>query len=86
MLHVVTLPDLFLVMGRRDTADHDRVLALLRELELPTLDLYPDFITHPAPLSLFPYQEGRHLVETRGLHYSRHGHRLVAARVLQALV
>ena len=84
-LHFVFLPDLPLAIGEADPADHDRVLALAADLGLATLDLLPDFKNHPAPRSLFPYQEGRHLVETRGLHYGPEGHRLVAWRVINII-
>jgi hypothetical protein len=81
-LHFVYLPDLSSVVGDRNPVDHDRVLALAADLKLPTIDLLPEFRNHSAPLSLFPYEEGRHLVRTRGLHYNAQGHRLVASRVL----
>jgi hypothetical protein len=72
------------VIGDRDPADHERVLALAADLGLPTIDMLPEFRRHPDPLSLFPYEEGRHLVKTRGLHCNAQGHRLVAIRVLDA--
>jgi hypothetical protein len=84
-LHFVYLPDLPLVMGESTPANHDRVLALAAELGLDVLDLFPDFEKHPSPLSLFPYEEGRHLVRTHGLHYNADGHRLVARRVIETL-
>lgn len=84
-LHFVYLPDLPLVDGESDPANHDRVLALAAEVGLDTIDLFPDFRKHPSPRSLFPYEEGRHLVRTRGLHYNADGHRLVAGRVIETL-
>ena len=71
------------MIGDRDPADHERVLALAADLGLPTIDLLPEFRRHPDPLSLFPFKQ-RHLVKTRGLHYNAQGHRPVAIRVLDA--
>jgi hypothetical protein len=84
-LHFVYLPDLSAAIGEADPADHHRVLALAADLGLNIVDLLPDFKNHPAPRSLFPYEEGRHLVETRGLHYGPEGHRLVARRITQVI-
>jgi len=84
-LHFVYLPDLPLIDGEISPANHDRVLALAAELGLDIIDLFPDFQKHPSPRSLFPYEEGRHLVRTLGLHYNSDGHRLVARRVLETL-
>ena len=84
-LHFVYLPDFFDVIGERDPASHDRVLALAADLGLPIIDLLPDFAKHPSPRSLFPYEEGRHLVRTRGLHYNAAGHRLVAQRIIDVI-
>jgi hypothetical protein len=84
-LHFVYLPDLPLVVGESNRANHDRVLALAAELGLDIVDLLPDFEKHPSPRSLFPYEEGRHLVRTLGLHYNSDGHRLVARRVIETL-
>ena len=84
-LHFVYLPDLPLVDREISPANHDRVLALAAEVGLDIIDLFPDFQKHPSPHSLFPYEEGRHLVRTLGLHYNADGHRLVARRVLETL-
>jgi hypothetical protein len=84
-LHFVYLPDLPLVIGESDAANHDRVLVLAADLGLDIIDLLPDFEKHSSPRSLFPYEEGRHLVRTRGLHYNADGHRLVARRVIENL-
>jgi hypothetical protein len=84
-LHFVYLPDLQSVIGDVASADHDRVLALAADLGLPTIDMLPVFRTHPNPLSLFPYEEGRHLVKTQGLHYNAQGHRLVGIRIVDAI-
>jgi len=81
----VYLPDLPLVLGEGSPVNHDRVLALAGELGLDTIDLFPDFEKHPYRRSLFPYEEGRHLVRTLGLHYNADGHRLVARRVIETL-
>jgi lysophospholipase L1-like esterase len=85
LLHFVYLPDLPLVIGEHSPANHDRALALAAELGLDIIDLFPDFEKHPSPRSLFPYEEGRHLVRTLGLHYNADGHRLVARRVSETL-
>jgi len=84
-LHFVYLPDLPLVVGERNPANHDRVLALAAELGLDIIDLFPDFEKYPSPRSLFPYEEGRHLVRTLGVHYNADGHLLVARRVIETL-
>ncbi|HEU5255988.1 MAG TPA: hypothetical protein VFU28_08365 [Vicinamibacterales bacterium] len=84
-LHFVYLPDLPLVVGESNPANHDRVLGVTAELGLDVVDLLPDFEKHSSPRSLFPYEEGRHLVRTLGLHYNAAGHRLVARRVLETL-
>ena len=84
-LHFVYLPDFFLAIGERDPVSHDRVLALAADLGLPIIDLLPDFAKHPSPRSLFPSEEGRHLVRTRGVHYSAAGHRLVAQRIIDVM-
>ena len=84
-LHFVYLPDLPSVVSKRDGAYRTRVLALAADLGLGMIDLTPDFKNHPSPLSLFPYEEGRHLVTTSGLHYNAEGHRIVARRILDRL-
>ncbi len=85
VLHFVYLPQVASVMADRDPPYHERVLALAADLGLPTVDLTPDFRGHPNPLSLFPSDEGRHLLKTRGLHYNADGHRLVGRRIIDAL-
>ena len=84
-LHFVYLPDFFRVIGEGDPTNHDRVLALAADLGLPIIDLLPDFAKHPSPRSLFPYEEARHLVRTRGVHYNAAGHRLVAQRIIDVM-
>jgi hypothetical protein len=83
--HFVYLPDLPSVLGEGDSAAHDRVIRLAAGLGLSIIDLSANFKNHSSPLSLFPYEEGRHLVKRVGLHYNRNGHRLVADRILQAV-
>ncbi|MCS6926682.1 MAG: hypothetical protein NZ578_12350 [Candidatus Binatia bacterium] len=57
--------------------NRERVLTVVKELELPFTDLHPIFQAHPDPLSLFPFRvEG---------HYTEEGHRLVAEEVLRTL-
>jgi hypothetical protein len=84
-LHFVYLPDFAAVVDGEEPRDHDRVLALAAELGLEVIDLLTDFRTAPSPIALYPYEEGRHLVVARGLHYGRLGHALVAERVLAVL-
>ncbi len=57
--------------------DHDSVLSITRELGIRTIDLYPAFLSHPDPLSLFPFR--------RRNHYNAAGYRLVADHVLRVL-
>ena len=58
--------------------DHrDEVLALVRTLDIPVIDVDPVFQAHGDPLALFPF---------RGVgHYTDTGHRLVAEAVLRQL-
>jgi hypothetical protein len=55
----------------------DEVLALVRGLDIPVIDIDPVFQAHGDPLALFPF---------RGVgHYTDPGHRLVAEAVLRQL-
>jgi hypothetical protein len=55
----------------------DDVLALVRRLGIPVIDIDPVFQAHGDPLALFPF---------RGVgHYTEEGHRLVADEVLRHL-
>jgi hypothetical protein len=54
-----------------------KVLALVRTLGIPIIDLYPVFQGHSDPLSLFPFRENGH--------YNENGHRLVGEEILRTL-
>jgi hypothetical protein len=54
-----------------------RVLAYVKSLGLPIIDLHPAFQAQSDPLSLFPFRETGH--------YNEKGHRLVAEEVLKAI-
>lgn len=58
-------------------AVRDEVLASVRRLGIPIIDMVPVFEAHGDPLSLFPFH--------RPGHYTATGHRLVAESVLDAL-
>jgi hypothetical protein len=55
----------------------DEVLALVRALGIPIIDIHRAFEAHGDPLSLFPFR--------RPGHYNEIGHRLVAEEVLKTL-
>ena len=59
-------------------AEREAVLALARELGLPTVDLVPAFSARPDPLDLFNLAH-------KPSHYNPAGHALVAARVVEYL-
>jgi hypothetical protein len=57
--------------------DRGQVLALVKALGLPLIDLHPAFAAQSDPLALFPFRlEG---------HYNAKGHRLVAEEVLRSI-
>ena len=57
--------------------NRDRVLRLVKELNLPFIDLHPVFAKLPDPVGLFPFRQANH--------YSSEGHRLVGEEVLRVL-
>lgn len=57
--------------------DRDRVLRIVRELNLPLIDLHHTFEAQADPLNLFPFR--------RNGHYNENGHRVVAEEVLKFL-
>lgn len=56
---------------------HDSVLGVARELEIPTIDLLPAFQAQSDPMALFPFRGPGH--------YTEDGHRLVAEEVLKVI-
>jgi hypothetical protein len=54
-----------------------RVLALVKTLDIPIINIHPVFQSHNDPLSLFPFRENGH--------YNEHGHRLVGEEILRIL-
>ena len=57
--------------------DRDTVLNIVKEHQMPLIDLHSTFAKHPDPLSLFPTR--------RYAHYTVAGHQLVAEEVLRHL-
>jgi len=57
--------------------DREQVLRIVRELDLPLIDLHHTFAAQADPLNLFPFRR-------RG-HYNENGHRVVAEEVLKYL-
>jgi len=57
--------------------DRDNVLGIVRWLKLHVMDMHEVFVTHPDPLSLFPFR--------RYAHYNEAGHKLVGEEVLRQL-
>jgi hypothetical protein len=58
-------------------ADHDQVVAVVKDVGLEIIDLDPVFRSHPDPLSLFPYR--------KAFHYNAAGYSIVADTVLKRL-
>ena len=57
--------------------NRDRVLRLVKDLNLPLIDLHPVFSQQPDSLEMFPFR--------RDGHYNSDGHRLVGEEVLRVL-
>ena len=57
--------------------DRDVVLRMVKEMDIPIVDIHEAFAKHPDPLSLFPSR--------RHAHYNVEGHHLVAQEVLKRL-
>ncbi len=55
----------------------DRVLAFVRGLGLPIIDIHDVFQAHSDPLALFPFHQR--------LHYNEEGNHLIAEEVLRAI-
>ena len=58
---------------RNDT--RHRVFSVVKELDIPLIDLHAAFQSHADPLDLFPFR--------RMYHYNEKGHQLVSDVVLQ---
>lgn len=78
-LYVVYLPawSRYANVPDRGIEQRETVLALVKNLGIPTIDLHPAFQAHGDPLSLFPFRKNGH--------YNENGHRIVAAEVLKAI-
>jgi hypothetical protein len=78
-LCVVYLPSWVRYEHRHDQmqSERERVLRMVRALNIPLFDAEPAFDEQADPLSLFPFR-------TFG-HYNEHGHALVAEALLDAL-
>ncbi len=55
----------------------ERVLAIVKTLGIPTIDIHPAFQAQNNPLSLFPFRKNGH--------YNENGHQIVAAEVLNGI-
>ena len=78
--YFVYLPDWTRYTGKKLRANpvhRDRVLAVVDDLAIPTIDLHPAFEAHADPLSLFPFR-------IRG-HYSSEGFELVTKELRSIL-
>jgi hypothetical protein len=78
MLYFVYLPAWQRYIGAlSDSEDHDAIVALVRGLNIPVIDMHGAFQAQGDPLRLFPSgQQG---------HYNEEGHRLVAETVQRHL-
>ena len=78
MLYFVYLPAWQRYASPQSASDHrDAVLALVRGLNIPIIDINEAFQAHGDPLRLFPFRQLGH--------YNDEGHRLVAETVLRYL-
>lgn len=78
MLYFVYLPAWQRYSGAdASIVDRDAILALVRGLNIPVIDIHRVFQAHGDPLSLFPFR--------RQGHYNEEGHRVVADAVLRRL-
>ena len=76
MLYFVYLPAYERYIAPPSAGDNrDAILALIRGLNIPIIDIHEAFQAHGNPLRLFPFGQ-------RG-HYNEEGHRLVAETVLR---
>lgn len=63
--------------ARDGDKERTNILALVRSLGIPIIDLVPAFQAHGDPLSLFPFR--------RFYHYNERGHQLVAEELLRII-
>jgi hypothetical protein len=78
MLYFVYLPAWQRYASPQSTSDHrDAILALVRGLKIPIIDIHEAFQAHGDPLRFFPFRQLGH--------YNDEGHRLVAETVLRYL-
>jgi hypothetical protein len=75
-LFIVYLPSLRSILGGIAPPHRSRVLKIIEALNIPLIDLYPDFVNHEDKLSLLPRMH---------LHYSEKGNRLIAGKIIAAL-
>jgi hypothetical protein len=76
MLYFVYLPAWERYINPQLTSDNrDAILALVRGLNIPVIDIHQAFLAHGDPLRLFPFRQLGH--------YNDDGHRLVAETVLR---
>jgi hypothetical protein len=77
-LYFVYLPGWNRYAGSAQTADkREPLLAFVKSLHIPVVDIHEVFRSQPDPLSLFPHR--------RNNHYNVEGHRLVADAVLNVI-
>ena len=75
MLYFVYLPAWQRYISPQPAGDHrDAILALVRGLDIPIIDIHQAFQAHGDPLRLFPFRQLGH--------YNDEGHRLVGETVL----
>jgi lysophospholipase L1-like esterase len=78
-LYFVYLPEWARYSGYRSwgKTQRDSVLKIVKNLEIPTVDIVPAFQKSSDPLSLFPFRETGH--------YNEAGHQLVGEEVLKSI-
>ncbi len=77
-LYFVYLPSWYLLAGEPDAGSlREELLALAREMGIPTIDITEEMRRHPDPLSLFPLRQFGH--------YTPEGYALVGETILRVL-
>ena len=77
-LYFVYLPAWERYKGGAGSDNREAILALVKGLRIPIIDIHEAFQTHGDPLRLFPFRQ-------RG-HYNEEGHRIVAEAVLHRVI